>query len=61
MRSNESGMNYQQRNRALFECIRERCGKTGCNPYVDCVHAADITANLMFNVYRCFIATLPYA
>jgi hypothetical protein len=50
VRSNESGMNYQQRKRALFECIRERCEKTDCNPNVDYVHAADITANLVFNV-----------
>jgi hypothetical protein len=26
-----SEMNYQQRNRALFECIRERCERTGNN------------------------------
>jgi hypothetical protein len=38
-----SGMNYQQRNRALSECIRERCVRTGCNPDLACVHDADIT------------------
>jgi hypothetical protein len=29
-----SGMNYQQRNRALFECIREPCERTGGDRYV---------------------------
>ncbi len=28
----DSGMNYQQRNRALSECIRERCDRTDYNP-----------------------------
>jgi len=44
-----SGMNYQQRNRALFECIREPCVRTGGNRNGASGNAADITANLMFN------------
>jgi len=38
-----SGMNYQQRNRALFECIREPCGRTGGSPNMVYVHGADFT------------------
>jgi hypothetical protein len=45
-----SEMNYQQRNRALFECIRERCVRTGCNPSAAWVHNVDIIANLVLNV-----------
>jgi hypothetical protein len=38
---NNSGMNYQQRNRALSECIRERCVGTGCNRDGVYAHNAD--------------------
>jgi hypothetical protein len=43
-------MNYQQRNRALFECIREHCVRTGGNPNVDCAYNAETIAGLVFNV-----------
>jgi hypothetical protein len=45
-----SGMNYQQRNRTLSECIRERCVRTVCNQNVPYVHDAGFSANLMFYV-----------
>ena len=48
MRSNASGMNYQQRNRALSECIREPCERAVCDPDVAEVYTADTTACLMF-------------
>jgi hypothetical protein len=38
-----SGMNYQQRNRALFECIRENCERTVCNPNESYAQDADFT------------------
>ncbi len=47
-------MNYQQRNRALFECIREPCEKTGGNRYMAYIHAARITVGLILNVYALF-------
>jgi hypothetical protein len=43
-----SGMNYQQRNRALSECIRERCERTGYNPIVPSEHDVAFTPNLLF-------------
>ncbi len=43
-----SGMNYKQRNRALSECIRERCERIGCNPNVSLEHNVDFTHNLLF-------------
>ena len=41
-------MNYRQRNRALFEGIRECCEKTGGNQNVAYEQKADITLNLLF-------------
>jgi hypothetical protein len=49
------GMNYQQRNRALFECIRERCERTGGNRNVAYVHLADFTP---YPLFLCLIAVL---
>jgi hypothetical protein len=54
-----SGMNYQQRNRALFECIRERCARTVCNPNVSLGHDADFTLNLLFYVKLLFFRYGP--
>jgi len=47
-------MNYQQRNRALFECIREPCERTGGNRHMAYMHATSITAILVFNVLALF-------
>jgi hypothetical protein len=41
-------MNYRQRNRALFEGIRERCERTGSNRNIAYVRDADITPNPLF-------------
>jgi hypothetical protein len=43
-------MNYQQRNRALFECIRDRCERTGGNRNVAYVHNVDVTPYLVYYV-----------
>jgi hypothetical protein len=43
-------MNYQQRNRALFEGIREPCEKTGGNRNVAQIRAVGINSNLVINV-----------
>jgi hypothetical protein len=40
-------MNYQQRNRALFEGIRERCQRTGSNRNVASARYADLTVCTM--------------
>ncbi len=42
------GMNYQQRNRALFEGIRERCERTDSNRVVASARDADLTPNPLF-------------
>ncbi len=38
-------MNYQQRNRALSEGIRERCQRTGGNPNMSWGHDVDFTSS----------------
>jgi hypothetical protein len=43
-----SGMNYQQRNRALFEGIRERCERTGSNRNMAYTREVDLTPNPLF-------------
>ncbi|MGD9121825.1 MAG: hypothetical protein PVG59_14170, partial [Desulfobacterales bacterium] len=54
-----SGMNYQQRNRALSEWFRERCERTAITP------KPPLGANLILGLTRYFIfdfcsfATLP--
>jgi hypothetical protein len=40
-------MNYQQRNRALFEGIRERCEGTGSNQNMAYARDADLTPNTL--------------
>ena len=57
--SGRSGMNYRQRNRALFECIRERCVRTGRNQNGYYVHDAVINANLVFYVRSLFLRYAP--
>jgi hypothetical protein len=44
-----SGMNYQQRNRALSECIRERCVRTGCNRNEVYEYIVEFNTYLMFH------------
>jgi hypothetical protein len=44
----KSGMNYQQRNRALSECIRERCERTADN------HKAGYEPDAYFTLYPLF-------
>jgi hypothetical protein len=46
--SDNSGMNYQQRNRALSEGIRERCQRTGSNRNVDSARNADLIPDPIF-------------
>jgi hypothetical protein len=43
-------MNYQQRNRALFEGIREPYEKTGGNRNVSQIREVGINYNLVINV-----------
>jgi hypothetical protein len=59
MRRTDSGMNYQQRNRALFECIRAPCERTGCNSDPVWVHPASFTSNLMFGIQALFFRKAP--
>jgi hypothetical protein len=47
-------MNYQQRNRALSEGIRERCKRTGGNQNMAYARYADLTPNPFFNVKSLF-------
>jgi hypothetical protein len=52
-------MNYQQRNRALSEFIRERCERTGCNPIMSSEHNANFSPDLYFNVQSLFFGYGP--
>jgi hypothetical protein len=45
---NNSGMNYQQRNRALSECIRERCVRTGSNHDEVYAHNVEFIPDIVF-------------
>jgi len=58
---NKSGMNYQQRKRALFECIRQRCAKTANNHDANKWHDGNFIYGALFRFERCFYVTLPYA
>jgi len=52
-------MNYQQRNRAVSECIRQRCAKTARNPEAYRCHAVDFADDPLFIFDRCYCVTLP--
>jgi hypothetical protein len=54
-----SGMNYQQRNRALFECIRERCLRADCNRNVSKMLNDDFTSKLLFYISLLFFCSDP--
>ncbi len=53
-----SGMNYQQRNRALFECIRGRCERIVDNRQATYRHDVDFEYYPLFYIRYLFF---PYA
>jgi hypothetical protein len=45
-----SGMNYQQRNRALPECVRARCERTARGLNAAYQHVAELGSNALFDI-----------
>ena len=54
-----SGMNYQQQNRALSECIRDRCEKTGYKLRPDFGCDASLIPNIFFPIWFLFFCYEP--
>jgi hypothetical protein len=54
-----SGMNYQQRNRALSECIRARCEKTARGHKAVCRHAVKLSATALLNSWPLLFRYAP--
>ena len=48
-------------NRALFECIRERCKRTGIGVMLYFSNLTQLTITLCYYILNCYFATRPCA